>query len=87
MSTQQSTLLTVDGVSYEMAAFSDEIKNAMAVFETFAKDLQQEELKALKTRSAMDHIRMQIVTQVKKEVEDKGLVPVSEEATATEAQE
>lgn len=80
MSSPESTLLTVDGISYEMASFSDEVRNAMAVFETFAKDLQQEELKALKTRSAMDHIRMQIVTQVKKEVEEKGLVPVNEAA-------
>lgn len=77
MSTPESTLLTIDGISYELSAFSDEIKNAMAVFESFAKDLQQEELKVLKTRSAMDHIRLQIVTQVKKEVDDKGLVPVN----------
>lgn len=82
MSTPESTLLTIDGVSYELAAFSDEIKNAMAVFESFAKDLQQEELKVLKTRSAMDHIRLQIVTQVKKEVDDKGLVPVNEATPA-----
>lgn len=82
MSTPESTLLTIDGVSYELAAFSDEVKNAMAVFESFAKDLQQEELKVLKTRSAMDHIRLQIVTQVKKEVDDKGLVPVNEATPA-----
>lgn len=72
----EATTLNLDGVSYSLEDFSDAVKNTLAVFNAFAVDLQKEEVAVLKTRAAMDHVRMQLVTQVKAEVTEKGLQPV-----------
>lgn len=81
MSTNENTLLSLDGASYDLESFSDEVKNGMAVFNAFTQDLQKEELAVIKTKAAMDTVRMQLVSQVTKEIKEKSISPVSADVT------
>lgn len=73
MSNPEITVMNLDGAEYDISLFSDAVKNAMAVFATFGDDLRKEELAVLKTKSAMDQVRMQLVAQVKIEIEERGI--------------
>lgn len=67
----QSRTITLDGVTYSVDQFSDAVKQAIGVYNAFAADLQKEQLKVLKTQSAMQALGSQIAAAVKKELADK----------------
>lgn len=63
--------ITLDGISYDVAQFSEGVQQAVAIYNTFAGQLQAEQLAVLKTQSAMQGLGAQISTAVRKELEEK----------------
>lgn len=63
--------ITLDGISYDVAQFSQGVQAAINVYNTFAADLQREQLAAMKTQAAMQTIGVQISEAVKKELAEK----------------
>lgn len=76
--TEQTKTLTLDGVSYEVAQFSEGVQSAVNIYNAFAADLQKSQLEVVKCQSAMQSVGQQISAAVKKELEEK--------ATPTEAE-
>ena len=69
--TEQTKTLTLDGVSYEVAQFSEGVQSAVNIYNTFAADLQKAQLEVVKCQSAMQSVGQQISAAVKKELEEK----------------
>lgn len=66
----KTNTITLDGVSYDVAQFSQPVQSAIAVYNTFNADLQREQLAAMKSQAAMQAIGAQIAEAVKKELAD-----------------
>lgn len=78
----QTRSITVDGISYDLAQFSDAVKQAVAVYNKFQADLQAAQLEVIKSQSAMQTIGAQIADAVKKELADKAAAATTAEPTA-----
>ena len=63
--------ITLDGVTHDVAVFSEGVQQAVGIYNTFASQLQVEQLAVLKTRSAMEGLSNQIAQAVRKELEEK----------------
>lgn len=63
--------ITLDGISYDVAQFSEGVQQAVTIYHTFNSQLQAEQLAVLKTQSAMQGLGAQITAAVKKELEEK----------------
>lgn len=68
---EQPRTLTLDGVSYDVAQFSQPVQQAVGIYNIFSADLQKAQLEVVKLQSAMQHISSQIGEAVKKELEEK----------------
>lgn len=69
--TEQARTITLDGISYDVAQFSQGVQSAVTVYNTFQADLQREQLAAMKTQGALQTIGAQIAEAVKKELAEK----------------
>jgi hypothetical protein len=69
--TDQARTITLDGVEYGVAQFSQDVQNAIGIYNTFSAELQQEQLKVVKTQAALQTIGAQIGQAVKSELEAK----------------
>lgn len=78
---QAKNHLTIDGVNYDVAQFSDTVQQAVTVYHKFAAELQQAQLEVLKLQAAMQTIGSQIGDAVKKELAAKD-EPEAEQAAA-----
>jgi hypothetical protein len=67
----QARSITVDGISYDAAQFTDAVQQAVSIYNTFQADLQKAQLEVLKTQAAMQTIGAQIGEAVKKELAEK----------------
>jgi hypothetical protein len=85
--TEQTKTLTLDGVSYEVAQFSDGIQSAVNIYNAFAADLQKAQLEVVKCQSAMQSVGAQISTAVKAELEAKAAPAAEVEAEVVPAAE
>lgn len=63
--------ITLDGISYDVAQFSQGVQSAIAVYNQFQADLQREQLAVMKTQGALQTIGAQIGEAVKKELAEK----------------
>ena len=63
--------ITLDGISYDVAQFSQGVQSAIGVYNTYSADLQREQLAAMKTQAALQTIGAQIAEAVKKELAEK----------------
>jgi hypothetical protein len=63
--------ITLDGISYDVAQFSEGVQQAIGIYNTFQAQLTAEQLAVLKTQSAMQGLGAQIATAVKKELDEK----------------
>lgn len=79
---EQTRTITLDGESYELTQFSDQVQQAVAVYNTFTADLQKEQLAVLKTKSAIEALGAQIAKAVRDELDAKK--PAEEAAPAAE---
>ena len=78
--------INIDGVSYEVAQFSQGVQQAVAIYNKFNGQLQEQQLEVMKTQAALQQIGGQITEAVKKELDEKPAandevtdVPVREE--------
>ena len=63
--------LTLDGVQYEVSRFSSTVQQAVAVYNKFAAQLQDQQLEVAKTQAALAFFSSQIATTVKQELESE----------------
>jgi hypothetical protein len=77
----QARTITLDGISYDVAQFSEGVQQAVTIYNTFSTDLQKAQLEVIKTQAALQSIGAQITSAVKKELED--LKGKAEEAQPT----
>lgn len=77
----QARTITLDGISYDVAQFSEGVQQAVTIYNTFSSDLQKAQLEVIKTQAALQSIGAQITSAVKKELED--LKGKAEEAQPT----
>lgn len=69
--TTPTNKMTIDGVEYDVAQFSQAIQQAVAIYNTFQVDLQKQQLEVLKTQAALQNIGAQIIAAVKAELDPK----------------
>jgi len=67
----QARTITLDGISYDVAQFSQGVQNAIGIYNTFNADLQREQMAAMKSQAAMQTIGAQIGEAVKAELAAK----------------
>ena len=72
--------ITLDGISYDVAQFSEGVQQAVTIYNSFNADLQKAQLEVVKTQAAMQSVGAQIAAAVKKELEEKKAA--AEKATA-----
>jgi hypothetical protein len=72
--------ITVDGISYDLAQFTDEVKAAVGVYNAINLDLQKAQVEVLKGQAALQTIGTQIATAVRKELDAKKSAAETESA-------
>jgi hypothetical protein len=80
MTTPQS--ITVDGIGYDVAQFSDEVKGAIGLYNTINLDLQKANIEVVKHQAALQTIGAQVSNAVRKEL--AAMQPPAEPAKAAE---
>lgn len=83
--TQKIQNIDIDGASYPVADFSDEVKNLVAVRERWGNDLQQLEGEILNTRVALNAVDNQLAALVKAELEARAAISAANDAQASDA--
>lgn len=63
--------ITLDGISYDVAQFSQQVQQAVAIHSSFSADLKKAQLEVLKTQAALKVVTDQISESVQKELEAK----------------
>lgn len=81
--TEQARTLTLDGETYEVAKFSQQVQQAVDVYNAINADLTKNQLEVIKCQAALQNLGAQIAAAVKKELEPAAEAPA--EAAATEA--
>lgn len=81
--TEQARTITLDGISYDVAQFSEQVQSAVGIYNTFSTQLQAEQIAVLKTQSAMQGLGAQIAQAVRKELDEK---KAAAEAAVVEAE-
>lgn len=79
--------ITLDGVQYPLDQFSQQVVQAVGIYNGFSADLHKEQLAVIKTQAALQHLGNQIAEAVKKELAAKEAAndtPAEVQATATE---
>jgi hypothetical protein len=81
--TEQTKTITLDGVSYDVAQFSQGVQSAIVIYNTFQADLQKEQLAVMKTQAALQSVGNQIAEAVKKELADQAAAANAEVVAET----
>ena len=68
---EQARTITLDGITYDLAQFSQGVQQATDVYNSIAADLNKSQLEVIKCQSALQTIGAQISAAVKKELEEK----------------
>lgn len=68
---EQIKTITLDGIAYDVAQFSQGVQSAVGIYNTFQADLGREQLAVMKTQGALQTVGMQIAETVKKELAEK----------------
>jgi len=69
--TDPARTVSLDGISYDVEQFSDQVKQAVNIYNTFAAQLQTEQLAVLKSQAAMQTLGAQIAGAIRKELDEK----------------
>ena len=67
----QARTITLDGIAYDLAQFTDGIQQAVNVYNAINADLGKHQLEVVKCQAALQNIGGQISAAVKKELDDK----------------
>jgi hypothetical protein len=81
---EQARSITVDGISYDVAQFSQEVQQAVVIYNAIQADLQKHQLEVIKCQAALQTVGAQIGNAVKAELEKKA-AEVKEAANAPQA--
>ena len=73
--------IDIDGASYPVADFSDEVKNLISVRERWSEDLQKLESDNLKTRVALNAVDTQLAGLVKAELEARAAITAANDSS------
>jgi hypothetical protein len=65
---ENAQTITLDGVTYEVTKFSQQVQQAIGIYNTFNSQLQGEQLAVLKTQAALQSIASQLTEAIKKEL-------------------
>ena len=68
---EQNRSLTLDGISYDLAQFSDGVQQLVAIYHRLNSQLQDHQLEVMKSQAAMQQVSNQIAEQVRKELDEK----------------
>ena len=83
--TEQARTLTLDGISYDVAQFSEQVQQGVAIYNVIAADLQREQLAVVKSQAALQTLSAQLAQAVRKELDEKKAAAEGEpEAPAAE---
>lgn len=85
--TEQTKTITLDGVSYDVAQFSQGVQSAIVIYNGFQADLQKEQLAAMKTQAALQSVGNQIAEAVKKELAEQAAAANAEVIAGNEAEQ
>ena len=78
------TTITIDGVEHQVADFSTQVQQLVAIHTEWRKDLATERLAAAKTEAAIRNLDAELTQLVAKELADKA-APAADAAPAAEA--
>lgn len=81
--TEQARTINIDGETYNLDEFSPGVQQAVAIYNKFQDQLQDQQLEVMKTQAALQQVGQQITEAVKKELADKAAA--SQETTDVEA--
>lgn len=73
----------IDGKSYPVDSFSDEVKNLVAIRQRWADDAEQLESETLKTKVGLNAIDQQLTVLVKNELDARNAITAANDPTAT----
>ncbi len=79
---EQARTITLDGISYDVAQFSEQVQQGVAVYNAIAAQLQGEQLAVIKSQAALQTLGSQLAQAVRKELDEK---KAAAEATAADA--
>lgn len=73
--------INLDGQSYDVEQFSQGVQQAVAIYNKFSGQLQDQQLEVMKTQAALQQVGNQITEAVKAELAEKtGQAPAQEAA-------
>ena len=68
---EQARTITLDGISYDVAQFSEQVQQGVAVYNAIAAQLQGEQLAVIKSQAALQTLGGQLAQAVRKELDEK----------------
>jgi len=71
MDQNQPKTINLDGVSHDLAQFSEGVQQAVFIYNKFSADLQDQQLEVMKTQAALQQVGQQITEAVKAELAAK----------------
>lgn len=84
--TEQARTITLDGISYDVAQFSEQVQQGVAIYNAISTQLQGEQLAVIKSQAALQSLGAQLTQAVRKELDEKKTAAEAESA-AEEAAE
>lgn len=78
--TEQARTITLDGISYDIAQFSQGVQSAVGIYNAINADLQKEQVAVVKSQAALQGIGAQIGEAVKKELAEKQAAALNPDA-------
>jgi hypothetical protein len=69
--TEQARTITLDGIAYDIAQFSEGVQQAVSIYNAIQADLGKHQLEVIKCQAALQNVGAQISGAVKKELEEK----------------
>lgn len=65
---QTPQTINIDGQTYDVSLFSQGVQQAVAIYNKFSADLQNQQLEVMKTQAALQQVGQQITEAVKNEL-------------------
>jgi hypothetical protein len=82
----QPKTINLDGVSHEVDQFSPGVQQAVAIYNKFSLELQDQQLEVMKTQAALQQVGNQITEAVKAELAAKDAPVTDVSPSSTEEQ-
>lgn len=82
---EQPKTITLDGIQYDVDTFSQGVQQAVAIYNRFSLQLQDQQLEVMKTQAAIQQVGQQITEAVQKELEAKKADAEKDQTAPTDA--